>query len=513
MENMASGSIRQLIDHWAETQANDVFLHCPETQQQVTFCELATHCKNIAHALVERGFVSGDRLSLLMGNGVGSACLYLGAMYGGFVISPLNPLAGTSQLSYVIQHAAPKWLLVSSEYLPLLQDCIEQSDLHVEFAVCEAGVIPQWKCTENPLLEAPSASHTALLMYTSGTTGNPKGVLHSHTSLLHGALNTVLSHELTRSDRALCVLPLYHINAQVVTILAPLLSGGSVALAKKFSASQFWAWVTLSQCTWISVVPTIVSYLLKQPTEEDPEHLDTLRFARSASAPLPPSIHQAFEARFHTPLVETMGLTESAAQILSNPLEKSQHRLGSPGLAFGNEVRIASPEGAELPPEVEGEIQVRGNNVMLGYFNNPVETDKTLRADGWMHTGDLGKRDAAGYFYVTGRTKELIIKGGENIAPREIDDVLYSHQSVLEAAAIALPCADYGQTVAACLVLKSNQRFDRDALVTLCNERLGPYKTPSQFFIMPSLPKGPSGKIQRLKLVDIVSSLSSESES
>jgi acyl-CoA synthetase (AMP-forming)/AMP-acid ligase II len=225
-----------------------------------------------------------------------------------------------------------------------------------------------------------------------------------------------------------------------------------------------------------------------------------VRFGRSASAALSPAKHQQFEQRFGIHIIETMGLTETAAQILSNPMPPEEIKYGSPGIAVGNEARIIDEAGGESESGVIGELMIRGDNVMNGYYKNEAATKETLEPDGWLHTGDLAYRDEEGFFFITGRLKELIIKGGENIAPREIDDILYRHPAVLEAAAFGVEDEHYGQEIMACVALCPGMQATEKELLELCVENLGQYKAPKRVLIRDTLPKGPSGKIQRLKL-------------
>ena len=293
-------------------------------------------------------------------------------------------------------------------------------------------------------------------MYTSGTTGRPKGVMLSQGNLVANALAIGREHGLGAGDRVLGVLPLYHINAFAVTMLAPLATGGSVALAPKFSATTFWRDAIDAQCTWLNVVPTIVSYLLEGPAPER-AGLAAIRFCRSASAALPPEHHRAFEDRFGIGIIETMGLTETVAPAFSNPLDAARRKLGSVGRASGGEARVVDERFGSVPDGTTGEIVIRGPHVMVGYYKNDEATRASLTPDGWLRTGDLGHRDADGFFFVTGRIKELIIKGGENIAPREIDEVLLRHPAVLEAAAVGIPDRHYGQDIAACVVVRDGE--------------------------------------------------------
>ena len=245
------------------------------------------------------------------------------------------------------------------------------------------------------------------------------------------------------------------------------------------------------------------SYLLND--NQQPEiNRSRLRFARSASAPLSPEIHRKFENRYGIPIIETMGLTETGAQILSNPMPPISSKIGSPGIPVGNEVIISDTSEVPFEPNRVGEILVRGPNVMIGYFKQAEETSNTISINGWLKTGDLGYVDKDGFIFVTGRIKELIVKGGENIAPREIDEALLDHEGVLEAAAFAVPSKHYGQIVEACVILKKNFTITPMELKLHCQRLIGDFKTPDSIHILSTLPKGPSGKIQRLKLYDLI---------
>jgi acyl-CoA synthetase (AMP-forming)/AMP-acid ligase II len=285
--------------------------------------------------------------------------------------------------------------------------------------------------------------------------------------------------------------------------MSTLVGGMSIVVPPRFSVSGFWDQVIAHQCTWFSAVPTQYQYLLRAAEADGPPSRDKLsqvRFARSASAPLSPEVHRAFEELFGLVLIETMGLTECSAQITANPMPPGERKYGSPGKAYGNEVAILGPYNREVARMTGGEIAVRGGNVFRLYLKNPQATGEAFTDDGWFLTGDLGHMDADGYIYVTGRRKELIIKGGENIAPREIDEALLLHAEVLEAAAFAVPSVDYGQTVVAAVRLTEGGTVSEDELLALCRAQVGKFKAPDRVHILPDLPKGPSGKVQRMKL-------------
>jgi acyl-CoA synthetase (AMP-forming)/AMP-acid ligase II len=341
-----------------------------------------------------------------------------------------------------------------------------------------------------------------VLIYTSGTTGVPKGALLSHKNVIAGGKNTALAHEITSDDVSFCVLPLYHINAEMVSISSALVSNSCVVIVSKFSVSNFWQIIDKYQCTWFSVVPTIINYLLNENFDITSLDLNNLRFGRSASAPLSPEVHKKFEKIFNIKIIETMGLTETSAQILSNPVDKCKH--GSAGIAYGNEIRIIDAQGNYVNQGESGELVIKGDNVLLKYYKNEEATKSAFNEDGYFLTGDLGVEDEDGFFFITGRKKELIIKGGENISPREIDDTLYKHNAVLEACTFGIVDDNYGEEISACVFLKENLKANEKELKDLCTTDLGEYKTPSQIiFVDEPLPKGPSGKIQRLKIASL----------
>jgi acyl-CoA synthetase (AMP-forming)/AMP-acid ligase II len=428
--------------------------------------------------------------------------ILLGSMANGLIVNPVNLLSQLEQMRYVLGHSDCKLVFVSPDWEAPVRALLGGLDRQVEMIVADPDGLrlPGEDAAEAGAAAVP-ASAVTLLMYTSGTTGVPKGVMLTQANLVANARSISAEHALGPSDRVLGVLPLYHINAFAVTMLAPLAHGGSVAVAPRFSAARFWSQACDTHCTWINVVPTIISFLLEGEAP-DTAMLARLRFCRSASAALPPEHLLAFERKFGIGIIETMGLTECVAPCFSNPLDPAQRKLGSVGRASGSEARIIDSAGMTLPDGQRGEIAVRGPNVMRGYYKNDSATLAAFTPDGWLRSGDLGHRDADGFFYVTGRLKELIIKGGENIAPREVDEVLLAHPAVLDAAAVGMPDRHYGQDILAAVVLREGTDCSEDELLDFCRQRLGRYKTPKQIRFVSELPRGPSGKVQRLKLLD-----------
>ena len=488
------GTVRDWLDDRANSVGGrDAYLFF-DGDAALTWSGLRDRARYLAEHLTALGLAKGASVAILQPNGREAVeCLY-GVLYGGFRATVLNLVAGDEAIGYALGHCEASIALVGDA----------QNDLFERVRPEGVSRFSTTHVDNEPNLHSLSGDDDALLMYTSGTTGRPKGVVHSHASLLAGGWTPTVAHKLTPEDRGLCVLPIYHINGLCVTVLSALISGGSLAVAEKFSASKFWSQCEEAKATWFSVVPTIISHLLHSDVSPERATRARLRFGRSASSALAPDVQTAFETRFDVPIIETMGLTETAAQILSNPLPPDTRKIGSPGKAFGNEACILSAELKPLPPNSQGEIAVRGPNIMQKYLKNPDATRETFTADGWLRTGDLGHVDEEGYFFVTGRLKELIIKGGENIAPREVDEALYSHPDVIEAAAFARPCDTYGERVEAAVKLRDGSNILPEQLISICIQKLGAFKSPDTVHVLDDLPKGPSGKIQRIKLSDLV---------
>ena len=495
-------TLRSLIEGWETAAPDAVYALSTEAPVQLSFADLAAGTRRIGALLHRLGLGAGDTVSLVMPNGLQTLRILLGAMAQGLIVNPVNLLSQAEQMRYVLSHSDCKLVFVSPDWEAPVRVLLSGLDRQVELIVADPDGLrlPGENDAEfNATAAQPSA--VALLMYTSGTTGVPKGVMLSQANLVANARSISAEHALTPADRVLGVLPLYHINAFAVTMLAPLAHGGSVAVAPRFSAARFWQQAVDTHCTWINVVPTIISFLL-EGEPPDATALARIRFCRSASAALPPEHLLAFERKFGIGIIETMGLTECVAPCFSNPLDAALRKLGSVGKASGNEARIIDTACMTLPDGQRGEIAVRGPNVMRGYYKNDSATTAAFTPDGWLRTGDLGHRDNDGFYYVTGRLKELIIKGGENIAPREVDQVLLAHPAVLDAAAVGMPDKHYGQEILAAVVLREGSACGEDELRDFCLQRLGRYKTPKLIRFVTELPRGPSGKVQRLKLLE-----------
>jgi acyl-CoA synthetase (AMP-forming)/AMP-acid ligase II len=498
-------TVRDLIDAQAAARPDATYFVAAEADGTLTFRDVREGSRRIAGLLARHGLKPGAHVSLVMPNGIATLRILLGAMDAGYCVNPVNLLSQAEQMRYVLDHSDCAIVLTSPEWTAKVRGLVKDIARPIEVVEVDpdAARVADERDADAIDTPPPSPEALALLMYTSGTTGVPKGVMLTQGNVAANARIISREHRLGPDDRVTAVLPLYHINAFAVTMLSPLAHGGSLAMPPKFSASKFWELVIRHRCTWLNLVPTMVSYLLEgsAPPRGDIAHV---RFCRTASAPLPPEHLRAFEEKFGVSVIETMGLTETVAPSFSNPYERARRKIGSVGQPSGCEAKIVDEKGSELPDGSPGEIAIRGPQVTQGYYKNPKATEAAFFPDGWFRSGDVGVRDADGFFFVTGRIKELIIKGGENIAPREIDEVLLRHPGVLDAAAVGVKDRHYGQEIVACVIRRPGTECTEEDLRVFCIEHLGKYKTPKAIHFVDDLPRGPSGKVQRLKLLDLL---------
>lgn len=503
-------SLGEVLLHWSAVQRDKVFLYAPENGVTLTYGQLSKEAQHFSTWLEEQKISAHGHVGLYMHNGRQTSTIFLAAMACGRVITPLNLLAPTDQLAWVLDHSDIEILFYSPEKKQNLFLALEKTKrsflLYELDPDSEQGPFMQ---SQAGILRPVQATQSALLMYTSGTTGTPKGVLLTHANLLHAARSMASWHSLTEADTVLSSLPIYHINGQVISTITPFVSGGAVVAPHAFSVSSWWNLAIQYQCTWINMVPTIIAYLINAAksgsTLPSREELKSIRFGRSASAPLPPEHHREFETLFGITVIEGMGMTESASMVFCNPHDE-RRRYGSPGLPCGVEAKVIDVDGKLLGNNIVGEICLRGGNVLSAYYKAEAETAKAFDSEGWLKTGDLGMRDDDGFYFITGRLKELIIKGGENIAPREIDEAILKHPAVLDAAAVGIPDVNYGQEIMVCIVLKPGVTCSEEEMRHFCIKELGKFRTPKSILFMEDLPRGPSGKVQRLKLLDLLNS-------
>jgi acyl-CoA synthetase (AMP-forming)/AMP-acid ligase II len=478
------GGIGKIVALRSREDADRTFISEPNTGRALTFGELARSMSDVADELRRKSFRKRDTVALSFHNGIEAVIAFMGVVCSGGIAVPLNPDGAKRETDFILDSSGARFLLSASPD-PARPD-----------------IAP---CAPRPSEKEEIPEDMALLLYTSGTTGMPKGVVLTHRNLISECSNIAAAHALSKDDRALCLLPLHHINGLVVTLLAPLYAGCEVVMPPKFSASSFWEWTVRRSVKWFSAVPTIFSILLSRTSEIEAEG-NSLRFARSASAPLPEATLCEFERRFGVPVIESYGISEGCSQITSNPLPPATHKPGSAGIPFGNEIKIFNDAGGEAEAGTIGEVAVRGDNISPGYFKSPDVTAESFK-EGWFLTGDLGRFDKDGYLFLHGRKKELINRAGEMISPREIDEILYSFPGVESAASVGVPHALYGEEVVAFVRTRGGISIHEEEIRKFCGDKVSGFKIPKRIYGIDDFPKGPSGKIQRRKLVEIYMAL------
>jgi sulfoacetate-CoA ligase len=365
-------TIRDAIDTHAAARPDAPCVLAPEPNAVLTYGDLSRVGPALCAYLTREGIAPGSIVSFMLPNGVTAASIFLGAMYAGYIVSPVNLLAQDVQLEYTLAHSGTRLVFAAPEFVDRLRALFRRTNNPAQVRATDPD------CLELPQqlpasLAAVDPQTPAMLMYTSGTTGEPKGVMLSHGNMLHAARVVTATQGLSAVDRVLSSLPLYHINGQCIATVSPVVSGGSIVMPHRFSASQWWPLVERYRPTWLNMVPTIIAYLLNGPdlTPLQAAACRAIRFGRSASAPLPLEQHRAFEARFGISVIEAMGLTETASIAFANPLDASRRKYGSAGLPLGVEARVVAADGALLGAGEQGEIEVRGESVMTGYYREP----------------------------------------------------------------------------------------------------------------------------------------------
>ena len=502
----------QLV-HWATIAPEQISIVEAETGRSMTYSHFLSAVQKMRQFLG----VQPRNLILTLSGGIADAVLWLSALTGGHMLVPLAPDAAEEERARAVSMYRPDMLFVEQDE--------EAQGFTAAFAAqvvtrrdCDALIEQARTELISPL---PSVKGHVCLM-TSGTTGDPKGVILDEYQIAWTADHVRTSHRLSPADRGLTALPFFHVNGPVVGLCASIMAGSTIVIARKFSRSHFWSWIEEYQVTWASIVPTIVTMLLG--TEKPAFLPGALRFIRTGAAALPATDLRAFEAKFGIPMIETYGLTEAASEVTANPVPPGRHKPGSAGLPVGVSLRICRPRDDLMQPASQpdrrhpnciqagrkecadrdevlhdmsrgetGEICISGPSVISAYYGN---ADKGSFQNGWFRTGDLGYQDEEGYLFITGRLRDVIIRGGENIAPREIEEVLETYPAVREAAVIGRLDAVYGEQVVAYIVVNGPWGPElAQRLRAYAAQRLSAHKVPVDFITVDALPKNALGKV------------------
>ncbi len=493
-----------------EARATDTrpFLISPDTGHQVSFQRFREEAHRIAEQIAAQGIQPGDRVSIVIPNGIEVLLAFFGAVEAGAMAMPLNPDLKPDEFEYSIEHSGTKLTICIPSTVERVQAKAgsgrHDTIVTMEFDPADGARLFGGQSGSKPLQGRPGPDSEALLLYTSGTTSAPKGVEITHRNLMTSAKNVSEWYNLNERDVTACVMPLFHVHGLVASVFSTLRTGGTVIVPQRFSASNFWPVVRAYGVTWYTAVPTIHQILLNNAVKSgEVRDAAGLRFVRSCSSALSPATMELYEQTFGVPILQAFGMTEAAHQAMSNPLPPRQRKPGSIGLPTGVQVTILDDDGNELPRGTEGELALKGPNLTKGYLNNP-EATKEAFTNGWFRTGDRAHMDEDGYVYLSGRIKELINRGGEKISPLEVDDVLAGHPKIAEAVTVAVPHAIYGEEVEAVVALKAGEAAEADEIISFCRQQLADFKVPKNIRFVPVIPRSATGKIQRRRLLDLL---------
>jgi acyl-CoA synthetase (AMP-forming)/AMP-acid ligase II len=499
-------SIHSFLKAQAQRAPNAPAILAPG-RNPLTYSELCIQSEGTVEMLNGMGVGRNDRVAIVLPNGPEIAVAFL-TVAAGATSAPLNPTYGPEEFDFYLGDLDAKALIIQSGMdSPARSVALARHIPIIELSpVVEAGAGVFALRGENQSRKSNGGfaqpEDVALVLHTSGTTSRPKIVPLTQANLCTSAYTIGGAFGLVDTDRCLNVMPLFHIHGLVGAILSTLVSGGSVVCTPGFDACEFFNWLESFRPTWYTAVPTMHQAILNRSSSHGPVITRyPLRFIRSCSAPLPPKAMAALEKEFHAPVLESYGMTEASHQMTSNPLPPRGRKPGSVGVPTGQEVAIMNETGNLVQTGETGEIVIRGANVTDGYENNP-EANQSAFVNGWFRTGDQGFFDEDGYLFLTGRIKEIINRGGEKIAPREVDDAVMEHPAVEQAVTFALPHPTLGEDVAAAVVLREKTSATEKEIRELAFAHLADYKVPSQIVIVEEVPKGPTGKIQRIGLAE-----------
>ena len=489
---MTANTLFSVLEHGAASDPAVVVPGGP----RLTYGQLREQVSLAADRLAQHGLGRGDRIALVFPNGAESIVLFLAAATVG-TAAPLNAAYKEDEFRFYLEDTGAKALIVPPGEAAAARRALPEGGALIEAHLDGHGQLvleSQSQGDPSRSAGAAAADDVALVLHTSGTTSRPKLVPLRHRNLAASIDNIAATYQLGADDVAMCVMPLFHIHGLMASTMATLRTGGTVVVPPRFDPLTFWPAAAAHGATWYSAVPTIHQLLLMRNRGERPPGAEKLRFVRSSSSALAPDTMRQLEERFGAPVLEAYGMTEASHQMASNPLPPAGRRPGSVGVGTGVRIGIMDETGTLLGQGEQGEVVIQGPNVTDGYLNNP-EANARAFTDGWFRTGDQGVLDPDGYLSLVGRLKEMINRGGEKIAPREIDEVLLQHPAVAEAVAFGSPHPTWGEEVAAAVVLK--EPVSEKELLAFARERLADYKVPKKLYIVEEIPRGATGKIQR----------------
>jgi long-chain acyl-CoA synthetase len=474
--------------------------------QCATYRKLNQQVNQFASGLSAQGIGKGDGVGLLLGNSPEFLIAYYGILQLGAFAVPINPLFTQEEISYILENSQAKAVIAHESVEPILSE-VKKKLVHLNLVIY-TGAIKQELTWEYLMKSSAKTSRIpfvdqeelAVILYTSGTTGKPKGAMLTHRNLVSNADSISKLLELDENDRVVAVLPMFHVFCMTVCLNAPIACGSTVLIQPKFSPVDVVSTIQKRNATVFAGVPTMYNFINQLP-EASSEHFKSVRICISGGASISVELLQKFESKFNVSILEGYGLSETAPLVAINPL-KGMRKPGSIGRNIpAVQSKVVGKFGEELPRGEVGELVVQGPNVMKGYLGM---WEATLAAfkNGWFYTGDLATMDEDGYIYIVDRKKDMIIVGGYNVYPREVEEVLYQHPAVVEAAVVGVPNKEYGESVKAYVVVKDEQLTEND-IIQFCKDKLVKYKLPKYVEFFKELPKNSTGKILRRELREL----------
>ena len=490
-------TIPELLRRWADATPDAPALMAPG-REPLSYRQLSEQTEAAAGQLRSLGVGSDDRVVLVHQNGPELAAAFL-AVSSAAVCAPLNPTYRQSEFDYYLADLRAKAIVLAADDDSPLRDLAKRRQLRIVDVVTAEGAPAgafrffdgRGKRTET------REEDTALVLHTSGTTARPKIVPLTHHLLTLSARNVAETLELTSDDRCLNVMPLFHIHGLVAALLSSLSAGASVICTPGFHAPSFHGWLSELEPTWYTAVPTMHQAVLAR----EPSATKALRFIRSSSAPLPPRVHEDLEEAFGVPVIEAYGMTEAAHQMTTNPLPPGKRKAGSVGLPTGVDLAVLGMDGHPAAAGETGRVAIKGPTVFAGYESNR-EANAESFVEGWFLTGDEGLLDDDGYLFLKGRSKEFINRGGEKVAPAEVENALLGHPDVIEAVSFAVSDERLGEDVGAAVVRREGAHVTEHELQRRVASRLADFKVPSVIVFVDEVPKGSTGKLQRIGLAE-----------
>jgi long-chain acyl-CoA synthetase len=470
-----------------------------EAFSEINYTQFNTYANRLATALIQMGIQPGDKVGLCAPNSSEWLIAYFGILKAGAVAVTLSSLLKRDELKFLVEHSKPKFIFTHDEKIGELEKL--RNDTWLQTIISPAGDISFQdllsRGTDSFRAIDRDRTDTAAILYTGGTTGTPKGVMLSHENI-NAAIHTVILQERsTASDRALCFLPFNHVFGQMHIMNATILSAGCLEIMPAFDLEKVLALLKAGRVSKFFSVPTV--YVRMLSLEGLRNKMASVRYCFSAAASMSANIIRQWKERTGLKIYEGYGMTEAAPTVAYNHFYK--HVIGSVGTEVpGVEVQIRDQSGNQLPQGTEGEICIRGPNIMKGYLDNPEDTKKAFWEGQWFRSGDVGLFDENGYLYIVDRLKDMIITGGENVYSLEVEDVLYAHPDIQECAVIGVPDEEWGERVTACIIPKPHVSLDKNGLKAYMKSHLSPFKVPKEFLSLADFPRSPAGKILKREL-------------